>query len=66
MGLNQFSARDLFINAIPNNYIGTGVIINKYYTGPTTPSSSLGKNGDLYLMIPASSDAVEEENPIAP
>lgn len=62
----KYTTGAITVNAIPNNYIGTGVIINKYYTGSTTPSSSLGKNGDLYLMIPASSDAVEEENPIAP
>lgn len=27
------------------------LIINKYYTGSTTPSSSLGSNGDLYLQV---------------
>ena len=62
----RYTTGAITVNAIPNNYIGTGVIINKYYTGSTTPSSSLGKNGDLYLMIPASSDEAEEENPIAP
>lgn len=62
----KYTTGAITVNAIPNTYIGTGVIINKYYTGSTTPSSSLGKNGDLYLMIPTSSDAVEEENPIAP
>lgn len=62
----KYTTGAITVNAIPNNYIGTGVIINKYYTGSTAPSSSLGRNGDLYLMIPASSDAVEEENPIAP
>lgn len=62
----KYTTGAITVNAIPNNYIGTGVIINKYYTGSTVPSSSLGKNGDLYLMIPASSDEVEEENPIAP
>ena len=62
----KYTTGAITVNAIPNNYIGTGVTINKYYTGSTTPSSSLGRNGDLYLMIPTSSDAVEEENPIAP
>ena len=62
----KYTTGAITVNAIPNNYIGTGVTINKYYTGSTTPSSSLGRNGDLYLVIPASSDEVEEENPIAP
>ena len=62
----KYTTGAITVNAIPNNYIGTGVTINKYYTGSTAPSSSLGRNGDLYLMIPTSSDAVEEENPIAP
>ena len=31
---------------------GTGnVVIQKYYTGSTTPASSLGSNGDLYLKV---------------
>ena len=62
----KYTTGAITVNAIPNNYIGTGVTINKYYTGSTAPSSSLGRNGDLYLMIPASSDEAEEENPIAP
>ena len=62
----KYTTGAVTVNAIPNNYIGTGVTINKYYTGPTAPSSSLGRNGDLYLMIPSASDEVEEENPIAP
>ena len=62
----KYTTGAITVNAIPNNYIGTGVTINKYYTGSTAPSSSLGRNGDLYLVIPASSDEVEEENPIAP
>ena len=62
----RYTTGAITVNAIPNNYIGTGVIINKYYTGSTAPSASLGRNGDLYLVIPASSDEVEEENPIAP
>lgn len=30
--------------------VGT-VVINKYYTGSSTPSASLGNNGDLYLKV---------------
>ena len=26
------------------------LVIQKYYTGSTTPSQSLGKNGDIYLQ----------------
>ena len=26
------------------------LVINKYYTGSSAPSSSLGNNGDLYLQ----------------
>ena len=62
----KYTTGAITVNAIPNNYIGTGVTINKYYTGSTTPSSSLGRNGDLYLMIPTSSDEVQEEDPITP
>lgn len=39
------------VNAIPNDYIGTNVIIQKYYTGNAEPSSSLGNNGDIYLKM---------------
>ena len=62
----KYTTGAITVNAIPNNYIGTGVTINKYYTGSTAPSSSLGRNGDLYLMIPTSSDEVQEEDPITP
>ena len=31
--------------------VSGGVVIQKYYTGNTEPSSSLGNDGDLYLMI---------------
>ena len=27
------------------------VTVNRYYTGSTDPSSSLGSNGDLYLKV---------------
>ena len=27
------------------------VVVNRYYTGTTEPSSSLGSNGDLYLKV---------------
>lgn len=30
--------------------VAGGLVINKYYTGSTTPSSSLGDDGDLYLQ----------------
>lgn len=26
------------------------LVVNRYYTGTSTPSSSLGNNGDLYLV----------------
>lgn len=37
------------------------LIVNKYYTGSSEPSSSLGNNGDLYLMVPAS-DPIDDDN----
>lgn len=30
--------------------VAGGLVINKYYTGSTAPSSSLGNDGDLYLQ----------------
>lgn len=44
-------------NLIASNIISTAnifgvqgnVVINKYYTGSSAPSSSLGNNGDIYL-----------------
>ena len=30
--------------------VAGGLVINKYYTGSTEPSSSLGNDGDLYLQ----------------
>ena len=32
----------------PNQIVGLGVTV---YSGSGTPSSSLGKNGDLYLQV---------------
>lgn len=31
--------------------VAGGLVINKYYTGSTAPSSSLGNDGDLYLQV---------------
>ena len=31
--------------------VNGSLVINKYYTGSSTPSSSLGNNGDLYLKV---------------
>lgn len=39
------------VSAIPATYIGSDVTIQKYYTGNTTPSSSFGEDGDLYLKL---------------
>lgn len=39
------------IAAIPNDYIGSAVVVQNYYTGSSIPSSSLGKDGDLYFKI---------------
>ena len=43
IGSNIISTANIF------NVQGT-VVINKYYTGSSTPSSSLGNNGDIYLQ----------------
>lgn len=43
--LNGTKAHDKAGNLVTGN-----VVVQKYYTGSTTPSSSLGNNGDLYLM----------------
>lgn len=47
------SANDIIENktAYVNGSKITGtLVIQKYYTGSTTPSQSLGKNGDIYLQ----------------
>lgn len=31
--------------------VSGSVVINKYYTGSSDPSSSLGNNGDIYLKV---------------
>lgn len=33
------------------NLVTGTVVTQKYYTGSTTPSSTLGNNGDLYLKV---------------
>lgn len=48
-GYGGFSS--VTISAIPTEYIGSGVIVQKYYTGSTEPSSDLGNDGDLYLKV---------------
>ena len=47
----QYLSGTQTISAIPNTYIGSAVVIQSYYTGSTTPASSLGINGDLYLKV---------------
>ena len=39
-------------NLVGSNIFGVpgSVVVQKYYTGSSTPSSSLGNNGDLYLQ----------------
>ena len=46
-----YGLSSVVVNAIPNTYIGSGVIVQKYYTGSTEPSSDLGNDGDLYLKV---------------
>ena len=48
-GYDGFSS--VTVSAIPTEYIGSGVIVQKYYTGSTEPSSDLGNDGDLYLKV---------------
>lgn len=44
VGSNILSGKSIF--GVPGS-----VVVQKYYTGSSTPSSSLGNNGDLYLQI---------------
>lgn len=44
--LNGYTAHDKAGNVIT----GT-VVVQKFYTGSSKPSSSLGNDGDLYFMI---------------
>ena len=46
---NQYLTGVQTIAAIPSDYIGSDVVIQRYYTGNTEPSSSLGSDGDIYL-----------------
>lgn len=39
------------VNPISSTYIGSAVVIQKYYTGSTVPSNTLGNDGDLYLKV---------------
>lgn len=43
VGRNILSGKSIF--GVPGS-----VVVQKYYTGSSTPSSSLGNNGDLYLQ----------------
>lgn len=43
VGSNILSGKSIF-------GVSGSVVIQKYYTGSSTPSSSLGNNGDLYLQ----------------
>ena len=43
VGSNILSGKSIF--GVPGS-----VVVQKYYTGSSTPSSSLGNNGDLYLQ----------------
>lgn len=33
------------------SFVNGNVIVNRYYTGSSAPSASLGNNGDLYLKV---------------
>ena len=43
VGSNILSGKSIF-------GVSGSVVVQKYYTGSSTPSSSLGNNGDLYLQ----------------
>lgn len=47
---NQYLTGVQTIAAIPSDYIGSAVKLQTYYTGTTEPASSLGIDGDIYLM----------------
>lgn len=59
---------------IPRNIVSTANIFGvqgslevvRYYVGTSVPANTVGNNGDLYLIKPAStsSDPVDEDNPI--
>lgn len=40
------SGKSAYVNG---SKVNGGLVIQHYYTGSTTPSSSLGVNGDIYL-----------------
>ena len=42
------SGKSAYVNG---SKVNGQLVIQKYYTGSSTPSSSLGNNGDLYLMV---------------
>ena len=46
-----YTTGNVTVNAIPSDYIGSAVVFQRYYTGSSTPSSSLGNNGDIYLKV---------------
>lgn len=62
----KYTTGAVTVAAIPSTYIGSGVTVNKYYTGSSDPASSLGNNGDLYLLIPSASSDPDggEDSPI--
>ena len=43
--------QEVIVNAIPSSYIGSAVVFQTYYTGSSTPSSSLGNDGDIYIKV---------------
>lgn len=62
----RYTTGAVTVAAIPSTYIGSGVTVNKYYTGSSNPASSLGNNGDLYLLVPSASSDPDggEDSPI--
>lgn len=53
-GSNSLTVSDVTVTAPAGYYASAAtktVSVNHYYTGSSTPSSSLGSNGDIYLQI---------------
>lgn len=46
----KYMVGDVTVQGITPTYIGSQISFITYYTGTATPASSLGINGDIYLM----------------
>lgn len=46
-----FTTGTIKVSAIPSDYIGSDVVIQKFYKGTSTPSNSIGQDGDWYLKV---------------